>query len=1018
MAFEDQFQKLLLHDLSSGVYGNGTEFANGITRHYMTSIQTLIPAAIPATLPSPANSGAPMPIGPGVPINNFSRKKAFNEVIRAYFVAKDISQGKLQIKQLSEDIQRTIALSQKVVRDVDRLYSEIAAIDDEIKQLKDDLKNIKPDFEKFVREKTNSFKDVGREFQSMLERFRQADLNGIAVGFDYAAVFAEEVTIIETLLNFKPKAPTNLREIIQLFQTLTNIAKSTSDSVRKYKNTFTKEANLKQYFVKKIKAFVFELTKLFNAFVRPEKYVNIIKDLILIPGANRFAKVLLRIVNNNKILKAKKEAIIKNLKAKRESVMPYLKKKLDALKNLLAVRAQEQADRVKKDKKQRRKFKLPQEIRDFAKEVAGKVKKIAQTIDYYMSLLEQASKIGIKVLLLIDKIRADIETAIASVVEYVKTKYATVKDTISKTNFQQLLTTAQEGLSAESLRTIARTGNLDADQIAKAFEINVPILANLVKTMQQLLGVSPNQLQALIRKPIAQVQGYVGVIDDILNKDIPRLRALLQNVDPRSPDYAKQKALANQATAAVTDPDHLRHKRAYDGYMKVIQLSKNAMLELEEFKTIITDTLEKKKKQQQDELLKKDYLETYIESYTSNTPADEKRRKRQNKQRERQQKILNAKTKLEKFKKLAIQTQLAYSITTRGLETAANLLTSNRPISDNDANVGVLYRDFLEFQRLRGRVSESDKKRRLNDYRVEIRDLKAYEHLYILFRDLIKEVQAGNLIDDLKKQIQGKIDSKTDKVKDAFSTLFNLFETDPSQLKLADLIKLPVSSFYMIDVITELALVEKRNLQRFRSRFLNADSFIPEETNDPILIRIRGGLKKASSCIVWLLDVVFAFVKKIISLVKEKIVDPIIDWVKNELKERKVRLEREAQENIIQETEKRVNLDAKVMSVMFGLAARLFWTGLSWTNPVGTRFLTTNIGRFTPIKGQMVGGADAYATEVAKGFGKQLKDMSGLYIPKPDLLILPLSFKGYLPPPAVGPAPVGVDTIAMEGTFA
>ncbi len=106
------------------------------------------------------------------------------------------------------------------------------------------------------------------------------------------------------------------------------------------------------------------------------------------------------------------------------------------------------------------------------------------------------------------------------------------------------------------------------------------------------------------------------------------------------------------------------------------------------------------------------------------------------------------------------------------------------------------------------------------------------------------------------------------------------------------------------------------------------------------------------------------------------------------------------------------------MSVMFGLAARLFWTGLSWTNPVGTRFLTTNIGRFTPIKGQMVGGADAYATEVAKGFGKQLKDMSGLYIPKPDLLILPLSFKGYLPPPAVGPAPVGVDTIAMEGTFA
>ena len=46
-----------------------------------------------------------------------------------------------------------------------------------------------------------------------------------------------------------------------------------------------------------------------------------------------------------------------------------------------------------------------------------------------------------------------------------------------------------------------------------------------------------------------------------------------------------------------------------------------------------------------------------------------------------------------------------------------------------------------------------------------------------------------------------------------------------------------------------------------------------------------------------------------------------------------------------------VNIDSAAMSAILGLSARSFWTGATWSNTVGTSFVTTNIGPFKPIKG-------------------------------------------------------------------
>ena len=93
--------------------------------------------------------------------------------------------------------------------------------------------------------------------------------------------------------------------------------------------------------------------------------------------------------------------------------------------------------------------------------------------------------------------------------------------------------------------------------------------------------------------------------------------------------------------------------------------------------------------------------------------------------------------------------------------------------------------------------------------------------------------------------------------------------------------------------------------------------------------------------------------------------------------------------------DKLVNIDAKAMGVMFGLAARLFWTGATWTNPVGTTFTVFTIGPFKPIKGLPKDGAAGIAREIGNSFKLQLLPMTGLATPLPANAIPPFPFVGY-----------------------
>lgn len=92
--------------------------------------------------------------------------------------------------------------------------------------------------------------------------------------------------------------------------------------------------------------------------------------------------------------------------------------------------------------------------------------------------------------------------------------------------------------------------------------------------------------------------------------------------------------------------------------------------------------------------------------------------------------------------------------------------------------------------------------------------------------------------------------------------------------------------------------------------------------------------------------------------------------------------------------EKAFNTKAAAMSLTFGLATRVLWSGATWIGPTGTVFVVNSIGPFKPIKAQVSNGASGLIRELAKSLESQLRILTGTYS-NPGAGITPIPFIGY-----------------------
>ena len=132
LSFKEQFAQGLIGDLEGGRYGNATDFATGITGHYVRSLSFNMPAGIPPTLPAPAFQGQPAPVGPAVPITTRTRERLFYNTIKTYYLGKEIASGKIQVRTLIEDTNAAIRAFKRAAERVRQLQEEVQDLDDKI----------------------------------------------------------------------------------------------------------------------------------------------------------------------------------------------------------------------------------------------------------------------------------------------------------------------------------------------------------------------------------------------------------------------------------------------------------------------------------------------------------------------------------------------------------------------------------------------------------------------------------------------------------------------------------------------------------------------------------------------------------------------------------------------------------------------------------------------------------------------------------------------------------------------
>ena len=162
-----------------------------------------------------------------------------------------------------------------------------------------------------------------------------------------------------------------------------------------------------------------------------------------------------------------------------------------------------------------------------------------------------------------------------------------------------------------------------------------------------------------------------------------------------------------------------------------------------------------------------------------------------------------------------------------------------------------------------------------------------------------------------------------------------------------------------------------------------------------LILRISRSLDKNQSFIMlgfnMLVEQISLFITWLTNLINKT-----IEKEKAKLEKRKVSLEEEAKRIAKKKLKDKVNVEALILTAVFGLSARLFWTGASWYGPTGTKHTVLNIGRFTKMDFLASSGRSGMVKEIARGFEHQLVGMFGIISPPPNTAIPPFPFKGYL----------------------
>lgn len=503
--FEKNFTIPLADDLAQGRIKGAENFASAIVKYYIDTVKEGMPVGVPPTLPAPGiNPTTPPPftIGvTGVKVNPVKEKAMFN-ILKAYFMAKDMEVTKGAIKGLEDSITHTVnRLKQK--------RQEIFDLADQIKQASIEVKNV-PNYIKEVvegaKEIVTEEKAKIKELQNLLANLKE-ETKSLGVDEEkFQSIFDQELKLINGLKEFKiesfddfTRVPELIKETKQIILRLQGRSGTASTT-----DALVKLDGVKLYVVDKLAEIALSFEELSKIILDPPSFINYVEKL-----AKKNPKVyrLYRGLTKLDAVERNVRPLIRRLEIERDikkkEIQTYIQPKINAIKQKLEDKVTELS--IKKDDSMKSHLydKVKDRVKEFKENHAESLKERKQELTTIQRAIDKATKLTSKVIALEGQLVDEFEGIKNELILLKQDAEGSVAKYKNLTNEakQQLADRAKQPLVPTNLEKITPPNPLESPKVSlnnsldfvQGYEKRIDSTADLERTRELRKNAIKNQ---------------------------------------------------------------------------------------------------------------------------------------------------------------------------------------------------------------------------------------------------------------------------------------------------------------------------------------------------------------------------------------------------------------------------------------------------------------------------------------------------------------------------------------------
>ena len=503
--FEIKFTKPLSEDLIAGRISGAEDFANAITKYYIQTVQDGMPVGVPPTLPAPGlNPTAPPPFTIGVigVRPNPAKERAMYEILKAYFLAKDVALTEGAIVGLKNSVVDTTNRLKQKKKEIVSLVEKVKAAGVEIKNIPTYIKEVVEGVKEIIQEEKDKIQGIQNLFTNLKEESKALGVSEQA----FQNTFAQELKLIDSLKTFKiqsfddfAKIPQTIKETKQAINRLQGQSRSANNA-----GILSSTSDAKIYAMNKITEVVLSFEQLSKIVLDPPSFLNYIAKL-----AQKNPKVvrLYRGVEKLDIVESIVRPELKRLEveldnAKRE-VKQYIQPKIDALKQKVEDKVAELTIKVDNSMKTRLYLKVKDRVQDFRKNHEESLREKKQDLQTLQKAIGKANEIIKKV--------AALEKGLVEEFEGIKSELIIIKQEaagsilkyrdLSTQAKNQLAKRAQQPIIPQNIDKITpanpiedpRVSTSNPGEFVRGYERRIDSTADLERTRDLRKNAAKNQ---------------------------------------------------------------------------------------------------------------------------------------------------------------------------------------------------------------------------------------------------------------------------------------------------------------------------------------------------------------------------------------------------------------------------------------------------------------------------------------------------------------------------------------------